>query len=100
MWYFLFHSYYFFQKKGAKIFSILLLRVLDGFIVVNLVMRHAAFNRNLILHYSITMALFVYTIYVLVDALAGQVTAKYNKVVITLFFAVPLLGFCQHLNKA
>jgi len=90
----------FFSKKRERRFLAFFYFVYwTVFIVVNLVMRHAAFNRNLILHYSITMALFVYTIYVLVDALAGQVTAKYNKVVITLFFAVPLLGFCQHLIK-
>jgi hypothetical protein len=39
------------------------------FVVLTLILRHAPFDRNLIIHFSFTMAMVVYTVYVLINAI-------------------------------
>ncbi|MBC7554977.1 MAG: hypothetical protein H7257_13485, partial [Taibaiella sp.] len=68
------------------------------YIVLTLNMGRNPNNRNMIMHYSITMACVVYAFYAMMEKAASLLkTGKWRRVFLYVFFVAPVLAYCGHL---
>ena len=66
--------------------------------VVCLYMERCPFSRNMILHYSLSMAIIVYTIYSLCDVLLLKIKSiAWKNILKSIAFGLPVCLFCYHL---
>lgn len=93
-------SLFFFPKKEQRLIALFYVLLWAVFIVITLNMRRIPFTRNMILHFSLTMGIVVYTFYSLIQKAAALLSVeKMKTILVSTVFAIPVLCYCIYLAK-
>ena len=89
---------FFSRRRERRVIALAYVMLWIMYVVITLHMRRNPFNRNMIMHYSLTMGFVVFTFYSLVRWGAGFLpSAKARLLFITLFFGAPVVAFTGYL---
>ncbi len=86
-------SLFFFKNKRDRSIAFFYTVLWLTYIFISLYMRRYSFTRNMAIHYSITMAIVVYTLFRIVEATATLVSEKRRPIIETAFFLLPMLAY-------
>ncbi len=89
---------FFFKDNSRKQLGLFYFTLWITWTVICLYMERCPFSRNMIIHYSLSLAIIIYTIYLLAECLLMKVKSVLTKNILkSLLFAMPVIIFCSHL---
>lgn len=84
------------KDKMHRQWALLLILMWTLVIVMSLYMRQRPYNRNMILHYSLTLACVVYMLYIIASWIAQHLPARIRWAGLTICFAIPVILYGIH----